>query len=88
MKNTPEYNTLEEIRQRKAELLKAIDHDNEHIIRLWGQVFVKRDEVSRGEYISNIISNSALAIDAFLMFRKLRKNYKNYSGLFKKKKRR
>lgn len=81
----PEYKTLEEIRQRKADLRLQIDRDNQHISQLWRQLFVKREDSSRGEFISSIISNSALAIDAFLMMRKLRKNYSALSGLFRRK---
>jgi hypothetical protein len=80
------YRTLEEIRERKQELRRHIDRDSQQIGQLWGTLFVKREQSTRGEFISSIISNSALAIDAFLMVRKLRKNYKVLSGLFGRKK--
>lgn len=86
MKSNPEYQTLEEIRQRKGKLLLEIDRDNQRISQLWGRLFVKREDSTRGEFISSIISNGALAIDAFLMMRKLRKNYNTFSGLFGRKK--
>ena len=88
MKSHTEYKTLEELRQRKSELLLQIDRDNQRISQLWSQLFVKREESTRGEFISSVISNSALAIDAFLMMRKLRKNYSAFSGLFGRKRKR
>lgn len=82
------YHNLEEIRQRKQELRQQLDKDSAQIANIWGQIFVKREESTRGQFISNIISNSALAIDAFLMFRKLRKNYKGIASLFRQTKKR
>ena len=75
MNNMQDYRTLEEIRQRKNELRRQIDRDNERISRLWGRLFVKRQESTTGQFVSNILSHSALIIDAFLTVRKLRRNY-------------
>lgn len=79
------YHRLEELRQRKQELRRELDHDNQQIDKLWHRLFVKREEATRGEFIANIISNSALAIDAFLMVRKLRKTHNTLFHFFKKK---
>ena len=54
--------------------------------RLWKGLSVKREDTTRGQMIANIISNSAMAIDAFLMVRKLKKNYGGIFQFFKKKK--
>ena len=81
------YRTLDDIRQRKETLRRQLDRDSEHISLLWGSIFVKRSESSRGEFISNVIANSALAIDAFLLARKLRRNYNGIINLFSWKKR-
>lgn len=81
------YRTLDDIRQRKEALRRQLDRDSEHISLLWGSIFVKRSESSRGEFISNVIANSALAIDAFLLARKLRRNYNGIINLFSWKKR-
>ena len=81
------YRTLDDIRQRKETLRRQLDRDSEHISLLWGSVFVKRSESSRGEFISSVIANSALAIDAFLLARKLRRNYNGIINLFSWKKR-
>lgn len=84
--NNYEYSTLDEIRRRKDELRLQIDRDNQKIDRLWSSLFVKRDESTRGEFISSLISHSALAIDTFLMVRKLNRNYGELFSLFKRKK--
>ena len=80
MNKTQDYRTLEEIRQRKNELRLQIDRDSERIGRLWGSLFVKREDSTKGQFIASILSHGAMAIDTFLMVRKLRKNY---SGLMK-----
>lgn len=84
--NQQNYRSLEEIRQRKNELRIQLDRDSQKINKLWSGVFVKRDEATKGEFIANVISNGALAIDAFLMMRKLHKSYNTFSGFFKRKK--
>lgn len=84
--NNYEYSTLDEIRRRKDVLRLQIDRDNQKIDRLWSSLFVKRDESTRGEFISSLISHSALAIDTFLMVRKLNRNYGELFSLFKRKK--
>ena len=88
MATSNDYRTLEEIRKRKNELRLQIDRDNQRISNLWNGIFVKHEDSTRGQFISSIISNSALAIDAFLLMRKLRRNYNSFSGLFGRKKRR
>lgn len=75
MDKTQDYRTLEEIRQRKNELRRQIDRDNEHISQLWGSLFVKRQESTTGQFVTNLLSHGAMMIDAFLMVRKLRRDY-------------
>jgi hypothetical protein len=75
MDKTHDYRTLEEIRQRKNELRRQIDRDNEHISQLWGSLFVKRQESTTGQFVTNLLSHGAMMIDAFLMVRKLRRDY-------------
>lgn len=81
------YRTLDDIRLRKEALRRQLDRESEHISLLWGSIFVKRSENSRGEFISSVIANSALAIDAFLLARKLHRNYSGIINLFSRKKR-
>ncbi len=76
------YRTLEEIRQRKAELSTELNQDTAKMNALWNQVFTKREDTTKGEFVSNMISNGVMAIDAFLLFRKLKRNY---SALFGKR---
>jgi len=87
------YSTLEEIRLRKEMLSDAIDRDSEKMGALWSQLFVKRENASKGEYIAGLVANSVTAIDAFLLVRKLLKTYGGIMNLFtrgsgKKKKKR
>ena len=79
-KPTRHYHTLEEIRLRKEELASQIQQDNTKFSTLWNQTFVKREGSTKGEYISGLIANSITAIDAFLLIRKLMKNYGSLFG--------
>lgn len=81
------YRTLEEIRQRKDQLLDEMQQNNKQFTTLWNQLFVKSENSSRGDYIASIVTNSVTVIDLFLLYRKLRKNYGGLMALFGKKKR-
>lgn len=81
------YRTLEEIRQRKDQLLDEMQQDNKQFTTLWNQLFIKSENSSRGDYIASIVTNSVTVIDLFLLYRKLRKNYGGLMALFGKKKR-
>ena len=81
----PTYRTLEKVRQRKDELLEQIQTDNKQFTTLWNQLFVKREETSRGDYIASLVTNSVTIIDLFLLYRKLKKSYGGLRGLFGKK---
>ena len=78
------YHTLEEICQRKDELLEQIQGDSKRFSTLWNGMFVKNEETSKGDYIAKLITNSVTVIDLFLMYRKLKKNYGGLLGLLKK----
>jgi hypothetical protein len=84
-KPTRHYHTLEEIRLRKEELVSEIQKDNTKFSALWNQTFIKREGSTKGEYISGLIANSITAIDAFLLVRKLIKNYGSLFGKTSKK---
>ena len=86
-KPTTEYRTLDEIRQRKDELLNELQQDNTQFTTLWHQVFLKKDESSKGDYIASLVSNGFMAVDAILLIRKLMKGYGFLFGGKKKKKR-
>ena len=81
-----EYRTLEEIRKRKSELRRQIDRDNERISRLWSSLFVKRIESTTGQFVTNLVSNGAMIIDAFLLVRKLRRDYGSVMNSLHRKK--
>lgn len=82
-----EYRTLEEIRQRKDELLNDLQQDNTQFTKLWNQVFLKRDENSKTDYIAGLVSNGIVAVDTFFLIRKLLKNYGSLFRFSKKKRR-
>ena len=85
-KTTNDFRTLAKIRERKEELLEEIQKDSEKVTALWNDTFVKRDEVSKGDYIASLVSNGFMAIDAFLLARKLVKGYGYLFGKGKRKK--
>jgi hypothetical protein len=82
-----EYRTLDEIRERKDELLDELRQDSTKMSNMWNQVFLKREENSKGDYIASLVSNGVMAFDAFLLIRKLMKGYGYLFGKSKKKKR-
>jgi len=82
-----EYRTLEEIRQRKDELLHDLQQDNTQFTKLWNQVFLKRDDNSKTDYIAGLVSNGIVAVDTFFLVRKLLKNYGSLFSFSKKKRR-
>ena len=81
-----DYRTLDEIRQRKDELLEQLQQDNTRFSTLWNQVFLKREEKTKAEFITGLVSNGIVAFDTFLMIRKLMKNYGFLFGFGNKKK--
>ena len=81
------YHTLEEIRQRKEELAEQLSGDNTRFTTLWNQVFLSKDNTSKGDYIASMVSKGFVAFDAFLMVRKLMKTYGLLKGKSKKKSR-
>ena len=83
-KPQPTYRSLEEIRQRKDELLDQLQNDNKQFSTLWGEMFVKREDSSTGDYIASLVTNSVTIIDLFLLYRKLKKSYGGIVGLFSK----
>lgn len=82
-----EYRTLDEIRERKDELLDELQQDSTKMSTMWNQVFLKREENSKGDYIASLVSNGVMAFDVFLLIRKLMKGYGILFGKNKKKKR-
>ena len=85
-KPVPHYRTLEEIQLRKDELLDDLQRDNEKFTKLWDTMFTKQESTSKADYIAGLVSNGFIAIDAFLMARKLIKNYGFLFGMKKRKK--
>ena len=86
MDKTHDFRTLEEIRQRKYELRRQIDRDNEHISQLWGSLFVKRKDSTTGQFVTNLLSHGAMVSVAFLLVKKLRRDYGGLMQSLRRKK--
>jgi len=84
-KSQATFRTLEEIRQRKDELSEQLQGDSKQFSTLWNQMFVKPKDSSKGEYIVGLVNNSITAIDAFILIRKLLKNYNRLFGKNRKR---
>ena len=81
-----EYRTLDEIRERKDELLDELKEDTTKMSTLWNQVFLKRENNTKTDYIASLVSNGIVALDTFMLIRKLMKGYGILFGKEKKKK--
>ena len=79
LNDTPsrDYSSLEDIQARKQQLLRQIDRDSMQMKSMWHSVFTRREDTTQGQFIAGILSNSAMAIYAFLMVRKLRQRFKS-----------
>lgn len=87
IKDIKDYQSLEEIRQRKDEVLNELQKDTMQFSTLWNEIFLKKDETSKADYIASLVSNGIIAFDAFMLIRKLMNSYRFLSGKRKKKKR-
>ena len=79
------FQTLEELRLRKEELASEIQKDSTKFSAMWNKTFIKREGSTKSEYISGLVANGITAIDAFLLVRKLIKNYGGVFGISSKK---
>ncbi len=84
-KSQTTYHTLEDLRRRKEELLEQIQDDNKQFSTIWNDIFVKRENNTKADYIGGIVANSMTVIDLFLLYRKLKKSYGGIRSLFGKK---
>lgn len=79
------FQTLEDLRQYKQELSASIDEHGEVIASLWHELSVPQKANTKGEMIASLISNSITAFDAFLLVRKIMKQYGSFFHRRKKK---
>jgi hypothetical protein len=84
METVNTYNTLEEIQLRRDQLSEDINREGEKIATMWNGMFKQQENSTRGEYIATLVANSITAIDAFLLVRKLIKNYSGVLDFFKR----
>ena len=83
---TPAYTTLEQLQQRKEELRTSLQGESQKIGELWHGLTAPKPDSSKGEMIASLVTNSITAIDAFLLVRKLMKNYRSIFGKSSSKK--
>ncbi len=76
-------NTLEELQARKEQIRVEIHQKGEVVAELWSGFFTEKKANTRGEMIASIVSKSITAFDAFMLTRKL---IKQYGHLFGKRK--
>ena len=74
IKNIKDYGSLDEIQQRKDEVLKELRQDS------------AQASTTKADYIASLVSNSIVAFDTFILIRKLMKSYHFLFGGSKKKK--
>ena len=78
------YNSLEEIESRKAQLKDDIQQKSDQIGNVWRDLTTPQPTNTKGEMVASLVTKSITAIDAFLLMRKL---MRNYGFLFVRKKR-
>lgn len=78
--STPIYHSIEEIRSRKALLLKDIQKDSERIDQQWHSLFKKPTSLTKGatpsQRLTGILNAGAGAIDGMLLVWKLYRKFK------------
>ncbi len=78
--NPISYKTIEEIRLRKAMLLKDIQKDDSHMRNQWHSLFSKpvalRSNVVPSKRINSLMSTGAGIFDAFILGWKLYRKFK------------
>ena len=79
-KDILDYRSLDEIQQRKDQVLDELRQDNAQISTLWNQIFVKREDSTKADYITSLVSNGIIAFDTFMLIRKLMKSYRFLFG--------
>lgn len=76
----PQYNSLNDIRLRKAALRTSIEADDKKIKTLWNSLFTKPDafkkDASRGKRLQSMMSIGMGAFDGALLAWKLYRKFK------------
>lgn len=72
--------TLDDIRQRKQLVEKELTAARDEVANHWHTLTKPQKPSSKGELVAAVISNSITAFDAFLLVRKLTRNYRSLFG--------
>jgi hypothetical protein len=76
------YHSLEELQMRKEQLNEVIELEDQEIKRLWGQLTVNDENLSRGQQIGKYIEYGMMAFDGVMTLRKLKRNYGSILNIF------
>ena len=83
---THTYTTLEDLRRKKTQLSEEIDTPGEKIAALWHELAAPKEANTKGEMVASLISNSITAFDAFLLVKKIMRQYGPIIHWFRKRK--
>ena len=67
---------------RKEQLNEVIELEDQEIKRLWGQLTVNDENLSRGQQIGKYIEYGMMAFDGVMTLRKLKRNYGTTLNIF------
>jgi len=67
---------------RKEQLNEVIELEDQEIKRLWGQLTVNDENLSRGQQIGKYIEYGMMAFDGVMTLRKLKRNYGSILNIF------
>ena len=67
---------------RKEQLNEVIELEDQEIKRLWGQLTVNDESLSRGQQIGKYIEYGMMAFDGVMTLRKLKRNYGSILNIF------
>ena len=77
--NTPSYDSLDEIRLRKEEILKQLRYDDSRMKDMWNGLFHKPDTISSvmpSKRINTLVKTGTGAIDVAILAWKLYRKFK------------
>lgn len=80
-----EFNSLEDIELRKAQLADSINSDEKEISLTWQYINLKEENASISDRISSAISYGLMAYDGVMTIRKLKNSFGSLRHIFKKR---
>ena len=78
-----EFNSLEDIELRKAQLADSINSDEKEINLTWQYINLKEENASISDRISSAISYGLMAYDGVMTIRKLKNRFGSLRNIFR-----